>query len=108
MKKVLTGKGVKKKRVTVDKLTTVRGLVIPIDWDKEGKAVAVAISSQDERDYVVKLDEKGKELLKFIRHEIEVDCIFGKAIKNCKTIIVKSYKLKTGSDEWSHQSLSQL
>lgn len=88
----------KENKSTVDKLTTVRGIVIPVDWDKEGNALAVAISSLDEQEYVIELDEKGKELLKFIRYEIEVDCMFRKAIKNRKTIAVKSYKLKIGGD----------
>ena len=89
----------KESKGIVNKLTTVRGIVIPVDWDTEGNALAVAISSPDEQEYVIVLDEKGKELLQFIRHEIEVKCIFRKAIKNRKIITVKSYKLKTGGDE---------
>jgi len=90
--------GVKKKKVIVDKLTTVRGIVIPVDWDEEGNAFAVAISSPDEQEYVIEQDEKGKELLEFIRHEIEVDGVVRKAIKGRKTITVRSYRLKTGGD----------
>ena len=85
----------KKKRGTVDKLTTVRGIVIPVDWDKEGNALAVAISSPDEQEYVIEQDEKRKELIELIRQEIEVSGVVRKAIKGRKTITVKSYRLKT-------------
>ena len=44
---------------------------------------------------MIEQDEKGKELLKFIRHEIELDGVIRKGIKGRKTITVKSYRLKT-------------
>lgn len=91
-------KEVKKKKETVDKLTTVRGIVIPVDWDEEGNMLAAAISGSDEQEYVIEQDEKGKELLQFIRHEIEVSGLVRKAIKGRKTITVKSHRLKTRGD----------
>ena len=95
MRTALTGKGVKRKRGTVDKLTTVRGIVIPVDWDKEGNAIAVAISSPDEQEHVIEQDKKGKELIGLIRQEVEVSGVVRKVIKGSKTITVKSYRLKT-------------
>lgn len=98
MKRVSSGKEVKKKRGTVDKLTTVRGIVIPADWDEEGNMLAVAISGSDEQEYLIEQNAKGKELLELIRHEIEIDGLIRKAIKGRKTVKVKSYRLKMGSD----------
>ena len=98
MKTALTGKGVKRKRGTVDELTTVRGIVIPVDWDEEGNTLVASISGSNEQEYVIEQDKKGKELLEFIRHEIEVDGVVRKAINGSKTITVRSYRLKTGSD----------
>ena len=98
MRREFLGKETNKKRGAVDKLTTVRGIVIPVEWDEEGNALAAAISGSDEQEYVIEQDEKGKELLKFIRHEIEVDGVFRKAIKGRKTVTVKSYKLKIDGD----------
>ena len=95
MRREFLEKEVKKKRGAVDKLTTVRGIVIPVDWDEEGNALAVAISSPDEQEYLIEQDEKGKELTGLIRQEIEVSGIVRKAIKGRKTIAVKSYRLKT-------------
>lgn len=98
MKRASSGKGVKKKRGTVDKLTTVRGIVIPADWDEEGNMIAVAISGSDEQEYLIEKDAKGKQLLELIRHEIEIDGLVSKAIKGRKAIKVKSYRLKMDSD----------
>ena len=78
--------------LTGDKLTTVRGIVIPVDWDKEGNAIAVAILSLDEQEYVIEQDKKGKELIGLIRQEIEVSSVR----KDSNTITVKSYRLKMG------------
>jgi len=93
-------KAVEQNKVADDKLTTVRGIVIPVEWDEEGIALAAAVSGSDEQEYVIEQDEKGKELLKFIRHEIEVDGVVRKAINDRKTITVRSYRLKTAGDLW--------
>ena len=76
--------------------TTIRGIVIPVDWDKQGNALAVAISGSDEEEYVIEKNEQGRELLGLIRQEIEVSGVVSKAIKGRKTIVVKSYRLKKG------------
>jgi hypothetical protein len=91
-------KEAKKKKGTGDELTTVRGIVIPVDWDEEGNTLVAAISGSNEQEYVIEQDKKGKELLKFIRHEIEVDGVVRKAINGRRTITVRSYRLKTGGD----------
>jgi len=88
----------KENKETGDELTTVRGIVIPVHWDKEGNALAVAISSPNEQEHVIEQDKKGKELIGLIRQEIEVSGVVRKVIKGGKTITVKSYRLKTGGD----------
>jgi 5S rRNA maturation endonuclease (ribonuclease M5) len=55
-----------------ENLTTVRGVVIPVDWDESGNAISVAISSDDENEYHVKEDETGKQLLGLTQEEVEV------------------------------------
>ncbi|MBU4344639.1 MAG: hypothetical protein L6247_08345 [Desulfobacteraceae bacterium] len=99
MRTASIGKEVKKKRGTDDKLTTVRGIVIPVDWDENGNVLAAAISSPDEQVYFIELDKKGKKMLELIRRGIEVSGVVRKIIKGRKTITVKSYRLKTG-DDW--------
>ena len=94
MKTASSGKEVKKKRGTSNDLVTVRGIVIPVDWDEEGNALAAAISGSDEQEYLIEQNAKGKKLLGFIRQEIEVSGVLKKAIKGRKIIKVKTYGLK--------------
>ena len=91
-------KEVKKKREAVDKLTTVRGILIPVEWDEGGNVLAAAVSSPDEQEYLIETDTKGKELLGLIRQEIEVSGVVRKGIKGRKTITVISHRLKTRGD----------
>jgi len=43
-----------------DEPLTIKGIVIPVDWDKKGKVVAAAISTYDEDEYLIDNDYKGK------------------------------------------------
>lgn len=89
-------KGGKKRKGIGDEPTTVRGIVIPVDWDEEGNALAVIISSLDEQEYLIQQDAKGKELLRLMRQEIEAMGVVKEGSKGRKTIKVKSYGLWKG------------
>jgi len=52
-------------------LITIKGIVIPVDWDKKGNVVGVAISTFNEDEYLVDKNEKGARLMQFIRQEVE-------------------------------------
>jgi len=54
------------------KLSTLRGVIIPVDWDESDNAISVAISGNDEKEYHVSKDEMGKQLLALIQQEVEV------------------------------------
>jgi hypothetical protein len=89
---------VEKKRVMGGRLTTVGGIVIPIAWDDEGNPLSVAISSPDEKEYLVEQDAKGEELLLLIRQEIVASGVVGKVVRGRKTLAVRSFGLKSGGD----------
>lgn len=74
-------------------MSIIRGVVLPMDWDDQGNVVRIAISSHDEMEYMVEKDDKGRELLAFIRKEVEVSGEVGE--KNQKKVIrVKKYRFK--------------
>ena len=81
-----------------DELTTVRGIVIPVDWNDEGNALAVAILGAGEEEHFVEQDEEGKKLLQLMQQEVEVSGTVREAIEGHKIIKVKSCGLKMGSD----------
>ena len=74
-------------------LITIRGIIIPADWDEKGNVVAVAISTYDEVEYLIENHEKEKELKAFIREEVEVSGIL-KEEKNRLIIKGEEYRLK--------------
>jgi hypothetical protein len=74
-------------------LTTVTGVIIPSDWDRDGKITEVAISTHDEDEYLVRRRAKGTELLRLLRKEVEVTG-WTALDQGKKTILVKDYRLR--------------
>jgi hypothetical protein len=54
----------------------IRGIITPALWDENGRPTGVSISTFDEKVFLIDNDEKGKELLSFIREEVEIKGIF--------------------------------
>jgi len=73
--------GGKKGKANVN-LITIRGIVVPVDWDEKGRVVYLAISTFDEDEYLVDKDEKGAALLRFIRKEVEITGILKREEKS--------------------------
>jgi len=76
-------------------LITIRGIVLPMDWDEKGNVVAVALSAFNEEEYLVERDEKGELLKSFIQKEVEVSGILREE-KNSLIMKIKEYRLKPG------------
>ena len=74
---------------------TIRGIVIPVDWDEKGKVIAAAISTHDEDEYLIERIYKGQELLDLLRREVEVRGLVRE--KENKKIRVQEYSI--GKDE---------
>jgi len=74
-------------------LTSIKGIVLPVNWDEKGNIVALALSTHEEDEYRIETDEKGRELLAFVRDEVMITGIVNKTDKG-KTITVKKYRLK--------------
>ena len=98
MKTTGFGKEVKEDNGTDDELITIRGIVIPVDWDEEGNALAVAILGAGEEEHFVEQDREGKKLLELMQQEVEVSGTVRETIHGHKVITVKSHGLKTGGD----------
>ena len=74
-------------------IITVRGIVIPVDWDEKGKVIATALSTHTEDEYLIDHDYKGKELLHYIQEEVVVSGVARKH-NGKKTITITKYSLK--------------
>ena len=51
---------------------TIRGTILPDDWDKDGNITSIGIESNDEEEYIIDLNKCGMKLLSFIDCEVEV------------------------------------
>ena len=70
----------------------ISGIVIPDQWDANGKVIAVTIHDNDEKVFLVEHTKIGNDLLNLIHKEVQVT---GKIRErfDCKTSIgVKSYE----------------
>lgn len=73
-------------------ITTV-GVVIPVEWEDNGRPVAFAISSYEEKEYLIDLRTRvGKELAGIEKQKIRVTGTLGRAVKKRRVISIKSYE----------------
>ena len=77
----------------VSTLATVRGLVIPVDWDDKGNVIATAISTQLEEEYLVEQNAWGEALLAFLRQRVKVSGSVAVKEGGRKVITVKRYEV---------------
>lgn len=77
-----------------DSLVKVSGIITASAWDEENNVTSVTLSMADEREYLIQQDNKGRQLLRFLRKEVEVTGLveedpFGKG-----KIQILSYEIK--------------
>jgi hypothetical protein len=73
--------------------TTVRGLVVPVDWDERGNVTATAISTHLEEDYLVDQNVWGEALLAYLRQRVKVSGSVLLKEDGKKVITVKKYEV---------------
>lgn len=81
----------------VGELKTLKGILIPVDWDEEGNVTAIALSTREELEYLVDNEGRGKALLPHIRQEIELRGTV-KEVRDRKIITVQEVRLKSASE----------
>ena len=91
-------KGGDEKRKENTHLNTIRGIVIPVDWDEKGNAVAASVSTYDEDQYFIDSKDKGEEWQEIMQQAVEIRGVVREE-KNKKIITIKQYRLIIGSNE---------
>jgi hypothetical protein len=81
-----------------DASKTVRGILVPIDWDEAGNILAIAVSAPGEKQYIVEQNSLEKELKRLMRQEVEVVGVVGKGRKGWNRITVKGYEIVKHSE----------
>jgi hypothetical protein len=74
------------------KVTSISGIIVPVDWDEKGNVIAAAISCHGEVEYRIDNNTKGSELLSFIQEEVEATGIVREKADR-KVITVTEYQI---------------
>ncbi len=53
-------------------LVSVKGIVIPIDWDENGQILSLAIATFKEEEFLINNDHRGRDLFHFMQKPVEV------------------------------------
>ena len=69
------------------------GIIVPVDWDEDGNALASVVSTPGEKEYLIEPDSKGKELLRLSRQEVKVVGLVGRSREGRRTISVRAFEL---------------
>jgi len=51
---------------------SIKGILIPVDWDDKGNVIKAAILTANEDEYIVEENEKGKKMLSLMQRVVEV------------------------------------
>jgi hypothetical protein len=68
-------------------MITVKGILIPVNWDQKGNVVSVAIATDEEKEYLVADPELAEKMKRRLRQVVEASGIVTKSQgKNIITI----------------------
>jgi hypothetical protein len=81
------------------KESTISGIVVPNEWDDSDNVTRVAIQTENDEEYTVEYNPKGKELLRLLDHEVEVKGVVRQTPDGDMIISVKKYESLGEYDE---------
>lgn len=79
-----------------NKVLTIRGVLIPVEWDEHGSATALAVATQDEDQYFIDPGKQTEKLFAILQEEVEMSGRV-RLRKGKKSINPESYKLMADS-----------
>ncbi len=72
-----------------NKSITAIGIIIPVEWDVQRNPVRVALSTNNENEYMIdRRSRKGREIAKLVRAQVKIEGILNEK----GSIIVKHYE----------------
>ena len=74
-------------------MESIKGIVIPSDWDSNGNVISLVIATRDEEEYIIENHQKLSNLKKLLRKEVVVNGSI-KCRNNYKIINVKSIRIE--------------
>ncbi|MGD9320686.1 MAG: hypothetical protein PVH99_12000 [Desulfobacteraceae bacterium] len=77
---------------------TIRGTILPDEWDKNGRVTSIGIGTEEEEDYIIFLDKIGEKLFKLVDRKVEATGIV-KNVYGDFVLTVNNYKLLPEDDK---------
>ena len=81
------------------RFSVISGIVIPVQWDANGKVITVNIHTNDEKVFWVEHTKIGNELLNLCQAGVEVTGKIRERIDGKTSIGIKAYKLTNKQTE---------
>ena len=78
------------KKKKIEKNQTVKGVIIPSEWDNSGDFIKVSLSAVDDEEYFI---ENGEKFFKLINQSISATGIVTRDKRSSKTIHIKKFSI---------------
>ena len=76
-----------------DVIATIRGILVPADWDERGNIIATSVMTYFEEDYLIEQNPRGEELLPYIRQKIKVRGVVRCQENGKKVVTVEDFEI---------------
>ena len=77
----------------VEDSITIRGLLIPVDWDEKGNITETAVSTYFEEEYRIERNARGEALLPFLRQKVKIIGLVRMDDHGRKVVRVEEYEV---------------
>ena len=74
-------------------VSTIRGLIIPVDWDNRGNVISTIVSTHFEEEYLIDQNPRADELLAYVRQRVKVRGYVRQDENGRKIITVEGYEV---------------
>ena len=80
-------------KASVEDSITIRGLLVPIDWDEKGNITEIAVSTYFEEEYLIQKNVREEALLPFLRQKVKVIGFVKMDERGRKVVRVEEYEV---------------
>lgn len=81
------------KKAPLENSITIRGLLVPVDWDEKGNITETAISTYFEEEYLIEKNARRDEMLPFLRQRVKVIGLVSMDARGRKAVRVEEYEV---------------
>jgi hypothetical protein len=80
-------------KAPVEDSITIRGLLVPIDWDEKGNITEIAVSTYFEEEYLIEKNVREEASLPFLRQKVKVIGLVRMDARGRKVVRVEEYEV---------------